>query len=363
MGFTALTLAAVLASPPYVLHEWGTFTSVAGADGAAISWRPLATPSDLPSFVYARGSRDGFPGKGETRGTVRMETPVIYFYAKEPLTLSLKVSFKNGVITEWYPWARTDFPGSTVDWGQFKVVPGGQDALPREKQPSHYYPAREVDAAQVRVCQGDDVGTAQVERFLFYRGVGTFDVPLRAKLVGDTLELTGPRGPAVVFENRGGQVGFTRVTLGDAALKVSRPALSSTKADAQADVLALLLGSGLYEKEARAMVETWKDTWFEEGLRVISLVPRGMTDDVLPLEAVPTPSESVRVLVGRFEVLTDERVAQAKKMALAAKSLQPLGRFAEPLLVRARASATPAEVKRIDELLRALQTPAVASVE
>ena len=34
-----------------VVHEWGTFTSIAGVDGAAIQWRPLSGPSDLPCFV------------------------------------------------------------------------------------------------------------------------------------------------------------------------------------------------------------------------------------------------------------------------------------------------------------------------
>ena len=34
-----------------VVHEWGTFTSVAGPDGQAVPWRPLSGSSDLPCFV------------------------------------------------------------------------------------------------------------------------------------------------------------------------------------------------------------------------------------------------------------------------------------------------------------------------
>jgi len=57
-----------------IAHEWGTFTSVAGPDGTAVSWHPLAGSIDLPCFVYH--FRDtGF--KGGLYGTVRMETPVI----------------------------------------------------------------------------------------------------------------------------------------------------------------------------------------------------------------------------------------------------------------------------------------------
>ena len=33
------------------VHEWGTFTTVAGKGGRAIDWLPLSGPVDLPCFV------------------------------------------------------------------------------------------------------------------------------------------------------------------------------------------------------------------------------------------------------------------------------------------------------------------------
>jgi hypothetical protein len=36
---------------PLTVHEWGTFTSVAGQDGSAVEWLPLSGPPDLPCFV------------------------------------------------------------------------------------------------------------------------------------------------------------------------------------------------------------------------------------------------------------------------------------------------------------------------
>ena len=30
------------------VHEWGTFTSIAGADGRPVGWSPLSGPDDLP---------------------------------------------------------------------------------------------------------------------------------------------------------------------------------------------------------------------------------------------------------------------------------------------------------------------------
>ncbi len=81
-------------------HEWGTFTSIAGSDGQAVEWSPLTGSTDLPQFV--EHFRD--PGfKLGLRGTVRMETPVLYFYDSREETISVNVAFSKGVITEWYP--------------------------------------------------------------------------------------------------------------------------------------------------------------------------------------------------------------------------------------------------------------------
>ena len=53
------------------VHEWGTFTSIAGANGQSVEWSPLTGSAELPSFV--EHFRDaGF--KLALRGTVRMET-------------------------------------------------------------------------------------------------------------------------------------------------------------------------------------------------------------------------------------------------------------------------------------------------
>ncbi len=79
-------------------HEWGTFTSIAGRDGGAVQWSPLTGSTDLPGFVeHFRNA--GF--KLGLRGTVRMETPVLYFYDAREETVSVKVAFSKGVITEW----------------------------------------------------------------------------------------------------------------------------------------------------------------------------------------------------------------------------------------------------------------------
>src|SRR5712692_9030165 len=83
-------------------HEWGTFTSIAGEKGQAVEWSPLTGSTDLPEFVeHFRNA--GF--KLGLRGTVRMETPVLYFYNSREEIVYVNVGFVKGGITEWYPQA------------------------------------------------------------------------------------------------------------------------------------------------------------------------------------------------------------------------------------------------------------------
>ena len=71
----------------FTAHEWGTFTSVQGADGVQLEWNPF-TRTDLPEFVYDRADlgRTGwkltdYVTKFTIPTMIRMETPVIYFYS------------------------------------------------------------------------------------------------------------------------------------------------------------------------------------------------------------------------------------------------------------------------------------------
>src|SRR4051794_18219810 len=83
-----------------IAHEWGTFTSVQGADGVQFEWNPLVA-SELPKFVYDRNRPERLPklsinellGKNSTLALQRMETPVIYFYSGTPQKVNVSVQF------------------------------------------------------------------------------------------------------------------------------------------------------------------------------------------------------------------------------------------------------------------------------
>ena len=318
---TASSFAASTLPAPgtLIVHEWGTFTSIAGPLGNAIAWLPLSGPSDLPCFVH-RGGVNPNP-KSTMYSLVRMETPVLYFYTPKPQTVSVHVGFPAGLITEWYPKAAGPVQKS-IDWQDVQVSPGDSQFATGEGA-SHYYAARATDAAPLQVGE-------EREKLLFYRGVGDFDVPVEPVFEGTSLRLrntgSAPIPVALVFEKRGGAMGYRVVRGLTGQVSLDAPNLASNAAAVRAQLAAALEEMGLYPKEAQAMLATWGDSWFEEGMRVFCLVPRAFVDGVLPLDVKPAPKQTVRVFVGRVEVLSPA-MRETIETALAAGDVGALAKY------------------------------------
>jgi hypothetical protein len=349
------------------VHEWGTFTTVAGVDGRAIEWLPLGGPNDLPCFVNYFENRLGKLAvvsniTGATRlsydqartvlkGTVRMETPVLYFYSPKETEVNVAVQFPHGLITEWYPKANVTQtsltaralidPGkATIEWNNVKVSPNGTSNFPQESGESHYYAARSTDATPVSVG-------GQNEKFLFYRGVGSFPVPLSAALSRNgTVAIRNlgaePIPSAILFENRGGKIGYRLSSNLGSTVELAMPELSGSFDSLRRELEGILSAQGLFEKEAKAMVETWRDSWFEEGTRVIYVVPSHAVDSILPLEISPKPARTARVFVGRMEVLTPTMVSAVRDAFVRddRTALAAYGRFLGPITERFPMSET-----------------------
>lgn len=388
----------------FAAHEWGTFTSVQGADGVLMDWHPLRT-AELPKFVYD-WAKPGFNraggtlalGKRAMTSLQRMETPVIYFYSQDELSVDVSVRFPKGLITEWYPQARQVGPStvpvrptiakldtvshkvgvpqrftfaslfssasakdSRIHWANVKVLPTQQHAdaaslVPTEKSGSHYFAARETDAELLRVSTPGQTNGPEYEKFLFYRGVGNFSTPLCVKMQADeTLTLanlgSAPLTHLFLLEVRDGQGRFLKVDRlaatgsHEVQLRGVMEPLTQLTRKLAAEMTSALTAEGLFQREATAMVNTWKDSWFaEEGLRVLYVLPRAWTDDTLPITLRPAPAELVRVMVGRAEIITpfvqrelSNALTQAKAGDGRAREnvvaeFKKLGRFAEPAL-------------------------------
>jgi hypothetical protein len=328
---TMLTAAEVQPTQPndLTIHEWGTFTSVAAEDGSSVIWDALAGKDDLPKFVKSFGYRCF---KRSISDTVRMETPVLYFYSPRELDAHVKVGFPRGIITEWYPQAQ-HLTGA-IEWPIIKVEPNTSPALPTETEPSRYYAARGTDSAPIAV--GD-----QHEKFLFYRGVGNFQIPLSARVSQDgtiAIENRGavPVPTVILFENRGGSLGYRNAGELKSAVTLDSPSLDNSLPVLRTELETALIAQGLFPKEAEAMVETWRDSWFEEGERLIYIVPSHAVDTFLPLHVDPAPSVTERVYVGRIELITPE-IKRSVENAMAAgdwPTIERYGRFLDPILNR-----------------------------
>ena len=333
-GFTVLAAG----SPDFTLHEWGTFTSVSGSDGKLLPGLEQEE-EPLPGFVH---QHDGMPPKpkGYARPlhnvTIKMETPVIYFYAKEPFAAHVRVGFNGGSISQWFPersggetppaapvlrmfgatGGDIDFAKNyqgSIEWNVQVQPPSADDGAAIFKPgetPVWLYP-RQPDSSLVRTADG------AAEKFLFYRGVGNFSLPVKFTLPDDTTlhlkNVSQETIPSVFIFNHPGYEDKASFALleplksGEArTVKLAEPQTSPNwRHDVYATMRGALIQAGLFPKEADALLQTWWRSYFERpGLRAFWIVPENFTSEVLPLTVQPAPRKQVRVLVGRSELLT-----------------------------------------------------------
>jgi hypothetical protein len=383
---SAATAAAPAIDDPFVVHEWGTFTTVQGADGEQISWTP-PTSVDLPDFVYRAEMSGTFTSQAvyhpkDQTALARMETPVIYFYSQHERVADVRVLFRGGIVTEWYPQATHVESQATpntmaaahtrqflIEWNGVKVLARDTremtfDKLIRSKpgDGDHYYVARATDANFLRMSSPLARKRPEHERDLFYRGLGYFQSPLAVGMDADEQQLSLSAREAEQIEAaflvciRQGMMRYQKIdgAIANAASVIdsnTQPlgALEDVRKVAMQDMARALVNAGLYEKEARAMVNTWQDQWFaEEGTRVLYLLPRAWTDRTLSLQVSPQPDSVVRVMVGRAELITPsverklrEQIltfrtgnAKVKSDAVAQVRALGLGRFLSPAMSR-----------------------------
>jgi hypothetical protein len=368
------------AAPVYQLHEWGTFTTVAGSDGVLLTGLEREE-EHLPPFIHSHlGLENGQPQDPvemtrilKLHGTlgfsnpmmkgmssrpvanvkVKMETPVIYFHSEEAFHANVKVGFDGGTISQWYPQRSggetlpepppspdpknkpTPRAAWTVDFAKpyRGAIEWDVDVLdPKQTRDLVLFkPNDNLGWIRTRQPVTNAVRTAkgETEGYLFYRGIGNFDPGLKTTVdTSETLHLenqSGGRIPyLVVFEIVGGTLRWTEriegldakgtLDIPEDGLKAETNGFSETLYRAVSTGLAKC---GLTDAEARSMVETWWHSYFESpGLRVFWVLPREKTDQLLPLDVSPAPSELVRVLVGRSEVLRPRQEMEWQKLAL-----------------------------------------------
>ena len=104
------------------------------------------------------------------------------------------------------------------------------------------------------------------------------------------------------------------------------------------------------------MVDTWSDSWFEEGARLLYIAPRAVVDAIVPLSITPVPSAIARVFVGRLELVTPA-TRRDVRLALAANDrvmLEKYGRFLQPIGARVLAEMSPLDREPMSGRLQAV---------
>jgi hypothetical protein len=348
--------AAAAPGQTLVVHEWGTFTSLQDNAGATIGGinvddepvppfvhrlggLPIWTPSSMPAS-WSQGAPRCHPDV-----TLRLETPVVYFYPPGDPTgakpFDFRASFVGGWLTEYFPAARSDNPRfpdrltsavrGRLEWRGIRLGAKTPAALPQTSERVWLAP-RKVGSTTVTTADGQES-----EKYLFYRGVGHIDAPIvvsqQENRVAIALRLGDPRGRigsiprswlVRVFPD--GRLWYAAFDAASAvAGQVTIPLPADDAGASHTNLAALqtalrdaLLEQGLFPDEAQAMLETWELSYFKsEGLRLFTLLPRTWIDHYLPI-SVSVPADITRVMLGRIELISplqEENMAKIHRLA------------------------------------------------
>jgi hypothetical protein len=330
------------------VHEWGTFTSVSGLDGKPMNW-VTAGAEPLPPFVYPAALPKNFQCN-----LVRMETPVIYFYGEPQPVREVRAAMTSGRLTERFPQETQaeiakmllQFPSpvsqtfasqipdgiTALSWKNLNLEPATTAGLP-SGSPNHYFEARATDSLVIKSTNNE--GKTEREKFLFYRGVGNFEPPLKVSLDASNeslLTLASTQSDAIpsafVLKMDGAGLSWQELkNIGsstpnaameqtvDLAKMATSPGNSNSLPALRLALQAAIEAQGMFPKEASAMIRTWDESWFSgAGLRVLYIVPRKVVDQQVPLTIHPTPGKLERAFVGRMEVLTPGLQREMKQL-------------------------------------------------
>jgi hypothetical protein len=342
------------------VHEWGTFTSLQDELGGTVSG--INTDEEpLPDFVHDLNGVAGTVSQGKGAPlhypdiTMRLETPVIYFHpsSAQPLTVDVKVTFRGGWLTQFYPNALCSAPGAffqldarttgKLTWSKLTV---GGEANGPETSARVWTAPRAVSASSITATNGER------ERYVFYRGVGHLNAPLRVSRYGRELTIQGQLYSDVtdrlaikklwLVESRTDGAFACRalnaltVVADDQSILAKTPSSfgenefsAGNLARLRKEMREAMIAEGLFTDEADALLNTWEVSYFKSaGLRLFFLVPRAWTDHYLPLE-LSTPAEVTRLMIGRIELVTPEQRRLARQIADAPVSKRPLPSLAQ----------------------------------
>jgi hypothetical protein len=367
-----------------VVHEWGVFrvhedVAIANADARA-EW------DDLPKFMYGNISGRVVPvnwGALEIR-----RRPIVFFHAKQPVALHMRIDFPGGMPGVWWPGTRLPAKlgntkptiGTALEWQlQLKEPPPGrrpQNNNFRDVAKGHWIEQmRTVQADDVFSIFGDGPIDVDREKFVFYDGIFPQGKWLRINVEKDRVSLQSqvkhPVHDVTVIDRRGaGKVRVARLAKIDAGVEVKGLEFKEIDrakfATEAADVLVgQLVEAGLFKDEAGSLLAACKKDLLEtDGVTVFYRLPQAEYERRLPLTLTPRAESLVRVGLVHHAHCEPEFATQVRRLVkqldsaefdereAAQKKLQAMGPAAAVHLIRLREDEKSPEVlRRLNELL------------
>ena len=332
-----IAFSTVAAAEPKKLtvHEWGVFRvheseAMANADLRAL-W------DSLPEFVYGHIRGRLVP---QHWGAVEIrDRPILFFHATQPAHFTLKIDFPGGMPGVWWPAtqepaiianAKQPAVGKLLQWEVSVKQPHAQWFAQNVQQKmvdkGHWFSRlRDVKADDIFVRFGPGGHYVQREKFIYYDGLFPQGKWVKIDVEKENVTLTNRVKHAVfdvtVIDARNeGKIRVGRLDKLDAGAKDAKVVFENVDAsrfasEASETLTKQLVAAGLFEDEAKSLVDLWRKEMFETpGLHAFYRLPREEYDRLLPLTMTPKiADEIVRVGLiyhGHLEPDLPERIAE-----------------------------------------------------
>ncbi len=337
VGLLASSLAWADASNKLAVHEWGVSRVHEDEELANADLRALW--DNLPEFVYGHIRGRLVP---QHWGAIEIrDRPILFFHANQPAHFILKIDFPGGMPGVW--WPATQSPAIFANQKQPEVSKFLQWEV-SVKQPHAAWFARNVQQTPVekghwfnrlREVKADDIFVrygpgghyVQREKFIYYDGLFPQGKWVKIDVDKEGIALTNRVKHAVfdvtVIDARGeGKVRVGRLAKLEAAARNAKPEWTEVESsrfasDASDRLKQQLVTAGLFDDEAKSLVDLWRKDMFETpGLHAFYRLPREEYDRLLPLTLTPKADDVVRVGLifhGHLETDLPERIAKLVK--------------------------------------------------
>ncbi|MEM9195219.1 MAG: hypothetical protein AAGF12_38960, partial [Myxococcota bacterium] len=216
--------------------------------------------------------------------------PVMFMYSRQPLDVRVEVSFLQGEPWLYYPNASVGQSHQGPGYGTLRFegeLAAGSGTL-APVSPQHFW-------ADLRAVGGHTFTShdGSRERFLFYDGPVQFERSMIISRQGGGAVITATSSERMVWLVQSGR--YTESELSPHA-GTAQLAGEGDMTMLRARLDAELQARGLSAREARSLLETWRDDLFRSGeARAIYFIPRDAYDRMLPVRIDPIPEELVRV--------------------------------------------------------------------